>query len=320
MIKELILKEMPDNLSKLEKARYVYLKMATCFCLDTRTYSNNELFDININTIDTYQIPCSLWSTIYSDILSSFNINNAVISQGHDYVIFEYDNEFWIADALFDGYFDISRIKYGDETKGFGIALSQNPCKPTNEITSDGNILLEKIDKSFNFYQERKSQLNQLVERIKKRFDETLTLNDKLDIIFYEVGTLKSGYYETKEFIYMIEKLFLTEEEISMIHARELKRTNDDKDVDILECIYIDNSNIYYLLSPNQKIRRIKEDDLILLSTIGFGIGYKKIPNIDYPRNFKPEIIDKKLKYRLLKKQIPSSIIDYDIKQLRKII
>ena len=128
---------------------------------------------------------------------------------------------------------------------------------------------------------------------------------------------MTNGFYESKDFVRMLTKLMLTPEEIQRVKGVELKRTNSNKEVDIVQCIYAQgNDKIhYYLLSPNLPIRKSNEYEIIMLSVLGYGLDEdKKIPGIDFPKKFIPGKISTNIMYKLQKNKVGNLII-YDQQQ-----
>ena len=319
-IRELILKDMPNNLNDLEKARYVYLKLGDIVDFSTK-YNNTSLDEmglmytsnIDVTNIKNNQVNCRFWVQIYSSILTELGIENTINGGGHQCVLFKANGKVWFADATTGKYTDLARIKYGDETTNFGIALRQNFNDDYNAINLlDEESNFDSIDSKFDFYIERKEKLRMLKERLSilKTSDPLMT---KCIMLFKMVGELKSGYYEARDFLYTIEKCVLTEEEISRVHVVPLKKTKNDLEVDIIDVIYVyDDGYRYFLMEPNKPIRRVTKEEIIEeLPKKGYGIDKdKKIPNIDYYKIFIPgEKSKEELSYKISKNNIFSYIL-----------
>lgn len=332
-IKKIIIEQMPDGLNDLEKARFIYLKLAEYLNFSTKFQNTSEkdfalMYTATIDSTDLEidQVNCTMWASLYSQILFAANVDNRIINLGHKYVQFKYNGKIWNADATAGEYTDLSRIKNGDSTSNFGIALHQNgelkACY-INHYDNDMQILSD-IDQKFSFYTDRKRRLEEIISSIRNYKYDNLNetnnyLTQKLEYLFSKIGTLQSGYYESKNFVYELEKCFFTESELEHIHAVELKRTNKNKEVDIVQCIYvIENNHInYYLLAPNNKINKVTEEQLKTLSKLGYAVSNKQIPGISHFKNFEPGVVSRKgLRYHLIKKAIRGTIIfDYSKEQ-----
>ncbi len=332
-LKELILKDMPDDLNDLEKARYIYLKLAFYLNFSTK-YNNtdgNEFARMSYPDVDTSkfnknQIICKEWSKIYSYLLNEVGIHNEICSSHHTNVVFEYNHKLWVADATYGQYTDLAKIRYGDHTEYFGVRNSQNIdefCTSVNPFDND-NKLIEEIDKKFNFYTERKEYFEQLKKKLFLLKEKGGTISEKLDSLFEIIGVLDNGYYESKDYVRNIEKMFLSEEECKKISAVELKRTNKNKEVDIVQCIYVkeDGRYNYYLLAPNMPVIKVDESEIVKMSFLGYAIDEeKKIPGIDFPQRFKEGVPTKKsFMYKINRNFVPSKIVAYDKTQFGSII
>ena len=132
-LKNSILKEMPKNLNDLEKARYLYLKLNEAVNYDedyiisksTVTYHQR----INFNNMQSNQVICKSWSSLYYDILmdAGFDASRVKISGRtntgvHKWVEIDFGSDgILIADGtnLFSGMTDLTRAKSGMPTQGF---------------------------------------------------------------------------------------------------------------------------------------------------------------------------------------------------------
>ncbi len=331
-----IINEMPENLNNLEKARYLYLRIGLIFNFSTKLNNTTEniqsntmyLQKPNIDEIENNQLICRWWASIYSEALNKVGIENTIINMGHQFVAFFYNGKLWQADATYGGdqrnkYTDLSRIKYGDDTERFGVALIQNLSKPYTAINYNDPDMeqLEQIDKKFEFYQIRKNNFKDINNKLSILPNSTVSIKEKLEYIFKTIGTLENGYYESKDFIKNLEDNYLKEEEIKCIHAAELKRTNNNYEVDIVQCIYIKENGeyTYYLLAPTLPIQKVNKEDIIKLAILGFGLEDNKLPGINYPKKFTLGKRSTSLFKPLLIKKIPPTILDYDKEQIGKI-
>lgn len=333
-----IISNMPYNLSNLEKARYLYLELCKVVNFSTKFHNlDDDVIDsmfsrkVNINTFDENEVNCRLWSQLYSQLLDLVGIKNSIINEGHSYVEFYIDNKKWIADSTYGTYTDLSRVKNDDETIGFGLCVFQNPDNHCNVIMIDEEAIdiIDKIDQKLGYNTDRKQNLLEFKDYLNdirlgkvdiKSFahaDEITRDNEicfKLEHLFSKIGKLESGYYEQKDFIYHLESILLTDDEMKQIGAVELKRANTDQTVDIVQCIYTKCGNEikYYLLSPNMMIYEYKKEQIIKLSMMGYGIDDKKIPGIIYPKRFKKGKASSNYGYKMYKNLCNMNIIKLD--------
>lgn len=328
---EKILSDVPRDFNDLEKARFLYVSLAKYFNFSTKLQntSNSEFANMYTKKIDidkknTNQIICKEWAPIYSILLKKVGIDNKIINQGHEYVLFNYNNKIWCADATSGSYTDLARIKYGDETKYFGVSISQDIDNPKPFINSSDEQmkLLKEIDEKISFYKMKKDKFNKMKEYLLNINKKNLTTAQKLDIILKTVGVLSDGYYESKEYIRELECSILSDEELEDIHAVELKRTNKNLEVDIVQCIYVkdENSFSYYLLAPNLPLTKASSKQILELASLGYGIEDKSIAGISFPKKFKPGVVsNKSFLYRINKNSVSDVIIQFDQEQIGKI-
>lgn len=348
-IAEEILNSMPSNLTNLEKARYIYIELGKKVFFSTQFLNTDddtffELLGKKVNVTklskEEINVNCRMWSQLYSQLLTLVGIENRIFDSMHECVFFDIDNVRWVADATYGIYTDLSRIKNNDDTVSFGPALFQNKDSNIVDINDDVIKIISEIDKKLGYNNSDKKNLFELkilLENINEgiidikeysHVDEINKNNElcfKLEFLFSKLGILKDGYYESKDFVLALEKTLLTRDEIEKTGAVELKRTNKDKSVDIIQCIYASNGDNwkYYLLAPNLPIRCVDSIQITKLAMMGFGIEDKKIPGIIYPKNFKPGKLDFMVKYSLYKtlanmKLINiSDVIEYDDTYIR---
>ena len=101
------------------------------------------------------------------------------------------------------------------------------------------------------------------------------------------------------------------------IRAYELKRTNKNKEVDIVQCItaYSNGKYYYYLLAPNLPIRRVAQGEIVQLALLGYGIDKSIIPGVIFPRKFRYGIVSTGIRYKLQRGMVSKDMIVYDVKQ-----
>lgn len=337
-IAEKILDNMPLDLNDLEKARYIYIELCKKVFFSTQFLNSDDntfcellgkKVDVTSLSNEEINVNCRIWSQLYSQLLSFVGINNNIIDGLHEFVEFYIDGEIWIADATFGAYTDLSKIQNNDDTACFGPALFQTGDSNIVDMSEETETMLFEIDKKLGYNtrdRENLMEFKTLLEQIKdgsidiRSFSHIGEINNdnelcfKLEFLFSKLGVLKSGYYESKDFVFSLERLMLTDNEKNKMGAVELKRTNKDKTVDIVQCIYVLNGNKwqYYLLAPNLPVRRFDSKQITKLAIMGFGIEDKKIPGIIYPRNFTPGKVDFSIKHSLHRKMSNLKLINID--------
>lgn len=343
-LKEIILNNLPEGLTDVEKARYVYIELGKRLTFST-TFNNTDSSThammysekVDINTFNKKQVNCRMWASLYSQFLTELGIKNNIIDQGHQHVEFYINDTRWVADATYSSYHDLARIHNNDDTAYFGPALYQKDSRK-NMIRSNQETLdmLKAIDEKIQYSTDKRKKVAELKElltviqtdnfNINDLIKETKGTEDRLvllmDYLFSKLGTLTDGFYEAKDFTKNLIRLMLTREQRDRVEGIELKRTNEDKEVDIVQCISVEAKDKihYYLLAPNLPIKKIEEEELIYLAVLGYGTDDEKIPGIDYPKKFTPGKISTNFSYKIKKSFVPKNMRIYDANQNRSTI
>lgn len=303
-----------NHLSKLEIARLLYIELAKTVSFSTKFNNTGftEMYNmmhkkVNVDKFKETEINCVMWAQLYSQLLSKFDIPSEIIDQGHKFVEFYVDRHKWVADATYGSYNDLARIHNNDDTEYFGLSrIQQNDEKHYNNPVYNSEVLdkIKEIDKLINYNNEQHKDLEEFKQIIQSIKNGTLNINDyvkssdnasiiekKLQFLFAKLGSLGFGYYESKDFVFRLERGLLNEEELSHVHGRELKKTSSDGSVSIVEVISLEENGYfsYYLLAPNLPIKKVSDNDIMYLAMAGYSKDEKKeIPGLIYPKNFVP--------------------------------
>lgn len=336
-----IIDSMPNNLTDLEKARYLYLELCKIVVFSTQLLNtDNQTFSIlfrkkvDVHHLDDIQVNCRMWSQLYHQLLDLVGITNEIINNGHQYVVLHINDKKWIADATRGTYTDLSRVKNNDETIGFGLCLYQNTDNYDNQavvIDEETRNIINKMDQKLGYSIDSKRNLSELKNHLIQIREGNILFTDviqnseiteenvvpfKLEYLYSKLGKLGIGYYEQKDFVYHLEKLLLNDREMSTVGATELKKTNADKTVDIVQCIYAySGDNIhYYLLAPNMTVNPYEKEQIIKLAILGYGIekDEKPIPGIIYPKKFEVGTISSNFQYKMHKFMVGMKLIPAD--------
>lgn len=335
-----VLDQVKEEDTPLEKARTLYIELAKRISFNTTIRNTTRIrygmmYDTKINPelFDDTDVICTVWVQLYSFLLDCVGIKNRIINHVHKYIELYIDDVRWIADATKGSYTDISRIKNGDYTHYFGIAECQGE-EHTNDILYDESLkILKPIDQKNISYITSIENNKKLEENIKKFKEGSLNIKQiignnsitpeketlfKIEYLFSKLGRLNDGYYEAKDYVYHLETILLTDEELKRVGSVELKRTNKDLTVDLVQCIYVyhDHRFEHFLLKPNLPIKKVSDKDLIKLAVYGYGVDEKRIPGIDFPNHFYRGIKSQSnfFKMFLYKK---ASIYQYSLSQKR---
>ena len=121
-----ILNEIPDNLTDIEKARYMYIALGKYFSYDEQFVISNsdkekkQIFDRNVEELVGDKAVCTSISRVYEKILNEIGINATTIIRdglniGHAYTEVEINNETYKTDLIHD----LMNIKTGFKTHSF---------------------------------------------------------------------------------------------------------------------------------------------------------------------------------------------------------
>lgn len=239
---EQLKKNMPEGLSKLEIARYVYIELGKIKAFDERHYFGNKATKRKIynlarqtehNTDEVAEeksIVCVSLSYLYRDILKEFNIDCKVILDEYDPdkhmypIVYLGDGRTLVTDLQMD----LHRIQTRSKTKNFKI--SNYPPNREFQITDDE---LKEIDKKIGYIQNdyKDADLDELAKEV-----EEMGATDALGYIFssdklYRNTNIK-GYVEAMKFTYSALKRILPhywQKKVYMVDCYKKQEDNSKK-------------------------------------------------------------------------------------------
>ena len=252
-----IMANMPEDLSDIEKVRYIYLKLGNIFSYDYRIMKNldviNEQIDYSSSSINKYQT-CIHISEILALLLNNIDANckAQVITrpmEGRDYMQDHVAVEVEFKDGLkilLDLTLDLFLIQSGMQTKQFGF---------TTNIEGDYDIISLKecreMDKKLGYIKE--DYTNKKIMDLKNELDSKDYSNmSKREIIEYKISQIKekllvkfSGNYESMRYIANLFLTILNKDELS-----ELKQYNLEyehvQELYLLNIFMFNDSNLVY--------------------------------------------------------------------------
>lgn len=85
-VKEIVLSLMPANLTQIEKAHYIYIKLGELLTFSTK-FKNSTTKDyvdlysksVNSSNLKYNQVTCSMWAKVYEDLLHCVGINDYTV-------------------------------------------------------------------------------------------------------------------------------------------------------------------------------------------------------------------------------------------------
>ncbi len=191
-IKNFILKDMPSDLTKLEKAIYIYSKLCKILDYDMEYYNDNAnkrfIAEESISDVDlsNNNVVCYTFSYIYSGLLREIGIDQikeAKINKGefvnkHASVEFIVDNIVIMADSTHAGaeIGDLTTLKV--ENKINGLRCSQFNIEKQNKVNQAKKkvemiLEKEKIDEETNYFLPSQEKLDSMTS-----IDKYILFND----------------------------------------------------------------------------------------------------------------------------------------------
>ena len=295
-VKNKILSNMPADLTKLEKAIYVYIKMCKIFQYDDEFYAMNQKGPIkekhqNINyinklSLDNNKLVCYEFNLIYSKILAELGINFAYEYEGgleasygtaHPYLRFRVDDYLIKADAvksIFHG--DLTKAKLNQIVEGI---YSYN----LNEKTQlEFDKILRKVSEIVFSEEQELGEIKKdptIGELVQEYIGTTtnirpLDLKEKVSILFTKIKNSNIGVIDSLSYILQLKNILFSRYElrdnIEISIIKEIKE-NDNERIATASCIlalnekgFIDNEEdtIYYYFHTNEELKIISKEEL----------------------------------------------------------
>ena len=309
---EMIIDKMPANLkTDLEKAVYIYIETCKIFSFDSRfdnvpfianfAIVNNHP---NIKNIKDDRIVCTVWSSIYVDLLRKIGIDaSALNTMGHEGVVINLKNYTIYADATYNSYMDLSRVKHNDKIINFYPIDTVYPYEIPCMIKSDG--FDEKLD---NIYKKIGYQVvdKSLMDKLKTELESIPNMIDKVDHIINSIDLTGYNTIDDAHYFRNVVSSCLNYD-YKNIKYTYLKKSEDSGDVKLLWLLSVKDQDTYgyYLFDKLDNIRKYSKDELYEYAKLGYGIPDYDLINtnalgIEYPLKFK----------------VPSSNIKYFFKKI----
>lgn len=233
---EEILKKMPEGLSKIEQARFIYIELSKLVVFDenfrlggvseqNKIYKSSKKISELKDVIDG-RIICVSLTNIYNRLLNEIGIEAAAHRNSdksrHVYTIFEVDGTVFKADLQND----LKYLQSRRRTKHFGSAI----LEPEKSITKEE---LEAIDCKLGYKYEGEELINSIKEQMSKKCREgNISLTDKLKFVFkcvQDVPYIKSmGYVERRRFYEQII-IEILDKEAQGVHFADLKVIGEER-------------------------------------------------------------------------------------------
>lgn len=291
-IAERILKKIPEGLSDLEKARFVYLELGKMVSFNEEYWFGNSKIKNKIyksqtkiedlKDIKNNKIICVSLSNLYNYMMGRIGIKavqaHDVNDSRHVYSEFEIDGKRYKADLQKDLHF----IQTKRRTWEFGeidVSVADSEVN-TEEI--------EKIDAKIGYSYQGEKNFRRLIANIENEIKKVDELDKKMNIILNKISEYedisKMGYSEKIWYYYYIIKRMLTLQEKKRECENQLYTEDNDKRKYTC-CISVlkRDGDFYRMIYSEKNGKFIPVEDEILIELIEDGLKTcrnEKIPGL----------------------------------------
>lgn len=289
-----LLEKMPQDLTKLEAARWLYIELGKRFRYNMNVFyiseeKLGEIYneDINIDEDILNENICKPINIIYLELLKRIGVDGELKTLSGQYKYNHVGAVLTLDDGLqiyTDLTVDLYCIQKSLRTNNFGYS------SPEGEYDILSRRELKKIDDKIG-YTFKGLYMNDFIDLVAKEMqnDDTIRkyllrsfkngeptniVSDKFEFLLKQIPFEQMGYVEARNFlIYLIQTIFKPEEK-SHIEQYDLYREKEDPNVgrDFLNCIIIDENNEkqYYIQSNGKEIRKLDREKMEKLFESGW--------------------------------------------------
>ena len=317
-----VLKEMPKDLSDLEKAIYIYIKMCKILTYDDEYFAVNQVGEatqkhkdihyVESINLENNQVVCYEFNLLYISFLHELGIKFKTdmskkfveadgYGEGHDNVTFRCGKFIITADS-------VTSILHGDIMQAkFNQPLIGLTCE--NESLRTKDEFKSILDKVYNLIAKQEGFLdnNQDEPPYKKVLEEyasltdnvkTVPLQEKLKILISKVNSTSMVGIDSLSYLLQLRKIIFNQDEqknnIKIAVIRDNENVSDKKVASAKAIIAInvkgfeedEDSNVYYYFDPNHELSLISHDDLVSKfanNVFGYiGVNNPEIPGISH--------------------------------------
>lgn len=327
-LKKIIFDKMPEDLSELDKAIYVYIKLCKTLTYDEEFYvfdqseeiakEHMDIKHIKEITPNNNRVVCYEFNAIYAKLLSELGINletkerkNKNFSGAHVNLSFRCGKYLIKADsvtAIFES--DMTRAKLNQPLQGLECI---NKSSDTRKEFRDDIIKIQKlINKQNNIDVEIKRK--ETFEEVVSRYGEIvkpknkMSIDEKLQLLIRELRNAKIEGIDNLSYAYELRKILFNARERNLNIAFNRMRINnilfdENKAMPVLIITTNDtnlredlSNNKYYIYVPNRQLLSMSREELNLMLD-NKKIEYikerhEKIPGL----NYEGEIDDREIK------------------------
>lgn len=271
---EIIIAELPKNLTNLEKALYIYIKLCKTLTYDEEYYAINQTGPStqkykNIQKISTISpknnsAVCFEFNLIFAKFLYNLDIkfttdNLRNYGNGHTNLEFRYDKFLLRADP-------VTSLLNSDFTKAkLNQPLTGLTCLNTNKNTKKELIqMLDEIYKLIISQEKNKQDLSKLINdytslttNLKK-----ITIQEKIAIIIKNINTTNLTGLDLYSYLLQLRKIIFTDSELNNNFKITIIRDNSQKKTTTCAIIATNENNFeitpektnYYYFTPKYNL------------------------------------------------------------------
>lgn len=203
-----IIERMPDNLTDMEKVRYIYIEVCRFFVYNTEyiTGDDNEkvkLFaeDVDLNNVTNNKAICSKLSRAIAYLLEACGIDCNCIyfnggQEGHMEAVCRVDEKLYELDAARD----LMNVKMGYQTRGFAFPMKSNASEDFINYSYLSEDEVKKLDDAIGYtFGLSDEYVDKVVARGESKEDHDFRIY--MDEAIDEIGDALNDYKLFKEYL-----------------------------------------------------------------------------------------------------------------------
>ena len=293
-LEQKIISNMPEDLSDLEKAMYIYIKMCKTLSYDEEYYAVNQKGDavekhqvlkyISEITLDNPKAVCFEFNVIYTKFLHDLGINfhsnyknmiGEVYGDGHVELDFRVGKYLVHADSvttILGG--DIVRSKLNQPI--IGLTCENLNLKTKEEFNNSLNKVYTLINEEDKNNKKPADTIENLLEEYKNLTEnvQKLKIKDKFNILMEKIASTELKGIDAYYYILKMKKIFFTPDEAVDNLSFNLIRNNlpmdEDKTASVIGIFTVNDYsfneyemlNDYYLVNEEMNVSKISKDEI----------------------------------------------------------
>ena len=293
-LEQKIISNMPEDLSDLEKAMYIYIKMCKTLSYDEEYYAVNQKGDavekhqdlkyVSEITLDNPKAVCFEFNVIYTKFLHDLGINfqsnyknmiGEVYGDGHVELDFRVGKYLVHADSvttILGG--DIVRSKLNQPI--IGLTCENLNLKTKEEFNNSLNKVYTLINEEDKNNKKPADTIENLLEEYKNLTEnvQKLKIKDKFNILMEKIASTELKGIDAYYYILKMKKIFFTpDEEVDNLSFNLIRNNlpiDEDKTASVIGIFTVNDYsfneyemlNDYYLVNEEMNVSKISKDEI----------------------------------------------------------